>query len=113
MGKEVYVVPDCEIDPEDEEERKRLTDGVDMVISMGGDHTFLKSSALIQNQDIPIMGISTTSDYTMGALNIIGIDPFHQRTDVNKILEQIENPDAISFEKRSRIHFERMPHKNH
>lgn len=49
MGKEVYVVPDCEIDPECEEERKRLTDGVDMVISMGGDHTFLKSSALIQN----------------------------------------------------------------
>ena len=75
MGKDIYVVPDCEIDPEDDEERKRLIDGVDMVISMGGDHTFLKSSALIRNQDIPIMGVSTTSDYTAGALNIIGIDP--------------------------------------
>ena len=75
MDKDIYVVPDCEIDPEDDEERKRLIDGVDMVISMGGDHTFLKSSALIRNQDIPIMGVSTTSDYTQGALNIIGIDP--------------------------------------
>ena len=64
MGKEVTVVPDDEMDPEDEEERKRLCDGVDMVVSLGGDHTFLKSSALIHSQNVPFMGISTTNDYT-------------------------------------------------
>ena len=43
MGKEVQVIPEDDLKELGEEDRKRLCDNVDLIVSMGGDHTFLKS----------------------------------------------------------------------
>ena len=40
MGKDVTVVSEDDLSLDDEE---RLMDNTDLVISMGGDHTFLRS----------------------------------------------------------------------
>mmetsp|Transcript_11552 Transcript_11552/g.15610 ORF Transcript_11552/g.15610 Transcript_11552/m.15610 type:complete len:83 (+) Transcript_11552:204-452(+) len=47
MGKEVVVLPEDMLDCECEESRRKLCDGVDLIVSMGGDHTFLKSQQLV------------------------------------------------------------------
>jgi len=52
MGKKVTIRSDDELRPTD-------ILGTDLVISMGGDHTFLHASALIWDKRIPILGINT------------------------------------------------------
>ena len=43
MGKEVRLISEEELAPENFEESKQLLDGIDLVVSMGADHAFLKS----------------------------------------------------------------------
>lgn len=62
MGKQVVVKVDSEVDLEDMKD-------VDCVVSLGGDHTFLRASALIWNRMIPILGINTNKDVYTGVLN--------------------------------------------
>ena len=40
----------------------------DLLISLGGDHTYLKSSSFIPDWSIPILGINTTTESEKGAL---------------------------------------------
>lgn len=62
MGKQVVVKVDSEATLEDMKD-------VDCVVSLGGDHTFLRASALIWNRMIPILGINTNKDVYTGVLN--------------------------------------------
>ena len=48
---------------------------VDCVVSLGGDHTFLKASSLIWDRMVPILGINTNRRIYAGALNHHYIDP--------------------------------------
>ena len=75
MGKEVTVVSEDDLGLEDEE---RLMDNCDLVISMGGDHTFLRSQAMIKSRSVPIMGINTVRANFNGVLNSQFID-FEER----------------------------------
>ena len=67
MGKEVTVKTEAEATLEDVKE-------VDLVVSLGGDHTFLRASALIWNNEIPVLGITTNQDVYSGVLNPHWID---------------------------------------
>ena len=113
MGKRVKVVPEDELKLENEEERLKLMDGVDLVVSMGGDHTFLKSQALLQAQDIPIIGINTNRDVFEGALNTEWIDFGKKEEHAMNLLESIEDDGGVVYEKRSRLLFERQPTNKH
>ena len=48
--------------------------GVDCVVSLGGDHTFLRASGLISDRRIPILGVNTNKDVYTGVLNPHHID---------------------------------------
>ena len=71
MGKEVVVKNELTATEKDVRE-------ADLVISLGGDHTFLRASALIQDSSTPIMGITTNRDMYTGALNGQYIDHKHR-----------------------------------
>ena len=100
MGKEVTVKTEISATEEDVEE-------ADLVVSLGGDHTFLRASALIQNSSTPIMGINTARNVYTGALNSQFIDHENREEHSMEILESMEDASAVEFKKRSRILYER------
>lgn len=66
MGKTVKIISECDVSDEDMKE-------VDLVVSMGGDHTFLRAAALIWERRVPILGINTYPAMFEGALNMHSI----------------------------------------
>jgi NAD+ kinase len=44
--------------PPDREEERRLNDGVDLLITLGGDGTLLWGARLVAEQDVPVLGIN-------------------------------------------------------
>ena len=83
-------------------------DGVDCVVSLGGDHTFLRASALVWDRRIPILGISTNRDVDIGVLNTHWIDYEHRQKHSEWILGHMMDDHAISFENRTRFLYERV-----
>ena len=71
MGKQVIVKSEQDATLED-------MPGVDCVVSLGGDHTFLRASSLIWNRRIPILGINTNKEVYSGVLNPHYIDYEHR-----------------------------------
>ena len=71
MGKNVKVIYDEEVQQNDIKD-------VDLVITLGGDHTYLRGSALIWDRRIPLLGINTYSKAFTGALATQAID-YHDR----------------------------------
>ena len=47
MGKDVTCVSEEDINVDNIDASRRLTDGIDLVVSMGGDHAFLKAQSLL------------------------------------------------------------------
>ena len=60
-GRTCHVVPDYQLQPKDLE-------NIDLVCSLGGDGTFLKTSSIIKNPDLPIIGINTDPARSVGHL---------------------------------------------
>jgi NAD+ kinase len=60
-GRKCSVVPDYLLKPEHLED-------VDLVCSLGGDGTFLKTSSVIKNPNLPIIGINTDPARSVGHL---------------------------------------------
>jgi len=104
MGKEVTVV--AEDDILETATANELCPNVDMVVSMGGDHTFLRSQALLPDRTVPIVGINTRRGTFEGVLNTQYIDHEFKETMTTNLLELLEDESAVSYEKRSRILFE-------
>lgn len=101
MGKEVVVKSETEATIEDMKD-------VDCVVSMGGDHTFLRSSGLIWDRRIPLLGINTNRDVYTGVLNPHFIDASEQERHAAMILETMEDDHAVGYDKRTRILYERI-----
>lgn len=59
-GYDVTVAHEKTLQPED-------VLGKDLVIAMGGDHTFLKSSSICDSTKVPILGINTYRAVQFGA----------------------------------------------
>ena len=60
-GREVKVIPDYLMTKED-------TKDVDLVCSLGGDGTFLKTASMITSNSLPILGINTDPARSVGHL---------------------------------------------
>ena len=101
MGKEVVVKSEQEATVEDMQ-------GVDCVVSLGGDHTFLRASALIWDRRIPILGINTNRDVYTGVLNPHWIDYEKRERHAKQILETMEDDHSVGYEKRTRFLYERV-----
>ena len=106
MGKEIVEKSEAEIGPEDMRE-------VDCVVAMGGDHTFLRASALIWDKRIPILGINTNRHVYTGVLNPHFIDHSDMERQAAMLLETMEDDHSVGYDKRSRIMYERIrTHEN-
>jgi len=106
MGKQCVVKSETEATRED-------MDGVDAVVALGGDHTFLRASALIWDRRTPILGINTNKDVYTGVLNPHWIDFNKKERDSTWLLETMEDEYSLSYEKRCRILYERVrEHEN-
>ena len=81
---------------------------VDCVIALGGDHTFLRAQALIWDRAIPILGVNTNRHVYMGALSPHYIDYANREQQAQELLETIEDDYARSYEKRTRILYQRI-----
>lgn len=75
---------------------KDLKSGVDLVISMGGDGTFLKCVSYIKNSDVPIMGINLGR---LGFLANVSLDQ------ISEALHDIKAKKYV-FQKRSLLKVE-------
>ena len=104
MGKEVTVI--AEDDILETATANELCPDVDMVVSMGGDHTFLRAQALLPDRTVPIIGLNTKRGTFEGVLNTQHIDYEFRETMSANLLEMLEDESAVSYEKRSRILFE-------
>ena len=106
MGKEIVEKSEEDISAEDMRE-------VDCVVAMGGDHTFLRASALIWDRKIPILGINTNRNVYTGVLNPHFIDYKDMERHAALLLETMEDDHAVGYDKRSRIMYERIrTHEN-
>jgi len=76
----------------------------DCLITLGGDHTFLKSSALIKD-DKPIMGVNTNPSYYNGALCLNYVNYRKRNRLLPMMIEALNDPDSVSILKRSRVAF--------
>lgn len=101
MGKQVIEKSEDDCTVEDME-------GVDCVVAMGGDHTFLRAQALIWNRQIPILGVNTNRHVYMGALSPHYIDYDKRERHAAMLLESLEDDYSRSYEKRTRILYQRL-----
>ena len=76
----------------------------DCLITLGGDHTFLKSSALIVDEK-PILGVNTNPLYYNGALCVNYINYKKKDRLLPMMIEALDDQDSLSILKRSRIKF--------
>lgn len=100
MGKQVRVVSEADV-------TERDLEGVDLVVSMGGDKCFLKAQSILENGRIPILGINSNPARYFGALNNHTIDFDTRNEQAEAILETIEDEHNVEFERRTRLVFQR------
>lgn len=101
MGKEVVMKNEGEATLADMKD-------VDCVVSLGGDHTFLRASSLIWDKTVPILGINTNRHAYTGALSPHFIDYSERDSHAAQLLETMEDDHFVDFEKRSRILYEKV-----
>jgi len=98
-GKDIRVKLDNELKEDDAK-------GIDLVISLGGDHTYLRASAMAKTSGVPILGIDTNEAFAHGQLSSNSINFRHSKEIAEKLLKCLDQPDKREFKKRTRILFE-------
>lgn len=90
----------CKREDEVTEEHAR---GVDLVVALGGDHTYLVAAQMIKDNKLPILGLNTYQGSLGAQLPTYSID-FNKRSAViNNVLKKLSKPDGnIDTYKRSR-----------
>jgi len=76
---------------------------MDLIIAMGGDHTYLIAQSLIDDCSTPLLGINTHKTLQYGALVSNKVNHSTRMEDCKRILKNLDNPDKIVPEKRMRI----------
>ncbi len=61
-------------------------DNVDLVVSLGGDGTFLKTASLINSNTLPIFGVNTDPTRSVGHLTSIPIPMDNRDKQIQKLL---------------------------
>jgi len=61
-GKDVRVRLETELTESDAKD-------VDLVVALGGDHTYLRASSMAKSKDVPLIGIDTREAFNHGHLH--------------------------------------------
>ena len=70
-------------------------DNHDMLVTLGGDHTFLKGSALVKDNK-PILGMNTNPSYYNGALCVNYINYKKKNRLLPMMIESLDDPDSVT-----------------
>lgn len=100
MGHEVLVKDEGEVSTADMDE-------VECVVALGGDHTFLRASALIWDKRVPILGINTNRDVYTGVLSPHWMDFSKKESHAEMLVETMNDDHSVGYEKRTRILYEK------
>ena len=78
---------------------------IDLILSLGGDGTFLKTASFINNRHIPILGVNTDPSRSVGHLCNREIHHYKTDEDIYSMMRMI---DSMNFEffPRQRLLFE-------
>ncbi len=68
MGMEAVLKKEIDLDESD------LTSDIDLVVSIGGDSTYLQSAGIINDSKIPLLGINSDPLRRTGFLTNIGVE---------------------------------------
>lgn len=109
MGKDVVMKKDLELSTDDIKDR-------DLLISLGkagdicknrigGDGTYLRTSGVIENQHLPILGINTDPSRSTGHLCTAKIHNDKKERQIERIFDQLEK-DNFEYFYRQRINFQ-------
>lgn len=73
------------------EDEVKLEDAqdADLVVALGGDHTYLVASQLIKQRDVPILGLNTYQGVIGGALPPQSIDYTRRQKEISNIVKQL------------------------
>ena len=82
-GREVRVVADYLVGGED-------TVGVDLVCSLGGDGTFLRTASVIKSPSLPILGINTDPARSVGHLCSSKVAWKQKQEDVSGLMKHLD-----------------------
>jgi NAD kinase len=94
-GREVKVVSDYKLTDDDFKD-------VDLVISMGGDGTFLKTASYIRTHKLPILGINTDPSRSVGHLTNKAVNFERKDRDIQKIFTHLDR-ENFEFFNRTRL----------
>lgn len=86
----------------EDEVKEEDAHNVDLVVALGGDHTFLVASQMIKNNKLPILGLNTYQGVIGGALMGNGIDFGRRHHEISSIFKRLSNPAEYEVYKRSR-----------
>ena len=72
-------------------------EGIELVLSLGGDGTFLKTASMIKNRQMPILGVNTDPQRSVGCL--CNRKVFHASCDydISKMMRYIERENFEFF----------------
>ena len=78
---------------------------IELILSLGGDGTFLKTASMIKNRHMPILGVNTDPQRSVGCL--CNRKVFHATCDddITKMMRYIER-ENFEFFTRQRLLFE-------
>ena len=76
-----------------------------MVLSLGGDGTFLKTASMIKNRQLPILGVNTDPQRSVGCLCNRKVYFASQDDDIKKMMRYLEM-ENFEFFYRQRLLFE-------
>lgn len=76
---------------------------VDLIVTLGGDHTYLQSSAIAYDCTIPMLGINTQVATEIGVLTGNRVNKRSARQETDMILAAMDDPERREFTTRTRI----------
>ena len=77
-------------------------------MALGGDHTFLRASALIWDRSVPILGVNTNRHVYTGVLSPHYIDFKDKELNTDWLLEHMNDDHCVGYDKRTRVLYERV-----
>jgi NAD kinase len=66
------------------------TKDIDLVVALGGDHTYLRASAMATNQSVPLLGIDTNEAFAHGHLGGNVINFKHKKEIAENLLKCLD-----------------------
>jgi NAD kinase len=101
MGKDVIMKKDLELKDSDISDRDLLISlgnyNVYTIDIIGGDGTYLRSSGVIENSDLPILGLNTDPSRSTGFLCNHKIYNDKKEKQIERIFDQLEKENFEYF----------------